>query len=223
MSNSRTFALAIAILVWAMLSVASALACDGDRYPCPVVQTQAPDRAEPLGAPLSLRSRPASRRAAPAKPGAHVERTAGKPAPATDGRAASADEAVSSDETVNTGEQEPAQQSQAAAIRVFDTPFTDKVRVYANDDVSELDMRAAGIEEVLALAGGRPEPEQPANAKITIAPVKVVQTFPQDPLPQDATTAAPAQEPADASLLQRIFITFGSAFGAASAIRLFIG
>jgi hypothetical protein len=210
MSVSRAFAIAAAILAWSMLSVASALACDGDRFPCPMTPPHAEAQSKALGSPLSLRgfTQPGKNARAKTQESAPAEDTVVATPRGPKARAARAAAAAAAAQPVINS---PA--AQTTGVAFFETPFTDTVRVYASDEMTDLDLLAADDAQKPVQLVNAVEPAPRAVATVNIRPAAGPQSV----------TASPAQEPADASLLQRIIITFGGAFGAASAIRLFVG
>jgi hypothetical protein len=81
------------------------------------------------------------------------------------------------------------------------------VEVVSPDELNEIDMAAL-----------------PAPDPVKIVPIRVVSPEPPaEPAPQRVDTARPEPLPVDTSLLERVLVTFGGAFGAASALRIFIG
>lgn len=84
----------------------------------------------------------------------------------------------------------------------------DTVRVVSADEVNEIDLAALSV----------PDP-------VKIVPIRVM--WPEAPPPMrpatQVVTAPPSPAPADTSLLERVMLTFGGAFGAASALRIFLG
>jgi hypothetical protein len=97
----------------------------------------------------------------------------------------------------------PSQKIQAES----ETPSTNgaSVRVVSANEVNEIDLAAS--------------PQLEATP-IKVVPIRVALN-PSSGVPEEAASRQPA--PADTTLLERVFLTFGGAFGAASAFRVFFG
>ncbi len=81
----------------------------------------------------------------------------------------------------------------------------DSVRIVSAEEINEIDL-AAPTERVI-LAAVRPNAPDPSE---TTGSAEIL-------------SASPEPMTADTSLLERVLVTFGGAFGAASAMRIFIG
>jgi hypothetical protein len=81
------------------------------------------------------------------------------------------------------------------------------VEVVSADELNEIDLAAL-----------------PAPEPVKIVPIRVVWPAPPETQsPQQAAVAQPEPSSADISLLERVLIACGGAFGAASALRMFVG
>lgn len=80
--------------------------------------------------------------------------------------------------------------------------ISDRVQVVSADEVNEIDLAVRPVMETLS---------------IKVVPIRIANSD------TDGSVVSRSPDPVDTSLLERIFVTFGGAFGAASAFRIFFG
>ncbi len=99
--------------------------------------------------------------------------------------------------------------SQAVQLETVDARSTNglsgNVRVVSADEVNEIDLAVPAVLDSIA---------------IKVVPIRVATDNGEG---VTNATASQNQPPADTSLIERVFVTFGGAFGAASAFRVFFG
>lgn len=179
---------------------AAAGACDNDRYPCePRIVKLAP--AADAAKPVSSAARTERKSASQANP---VRQANEEKVPPDDVQALPfRPKPVSFWQPIDI----PSQAIQPSEIRNTTAEPRDPVRVVSAEEINEVDLAALSQEPV------------------RVTPVRVV--WPEPPAPmysvQQATSTPAAPAPADTSLLERVMLTFGGAFGAASALRMFLG
>lgn len=188
----------------ATLISAAAGACDDDRYLC---EPRAPAATSAPDIQQALRGTTQVRRATHAKAGRH--RTAAK---------------TPSGETLlqpmpdrNVLDPGPNDAGHLAGVRaVAPVPFI-------HDNMFSLNRAARGIITVRVVS-----PDE-FNEVDRVAPPPVQRSAAMLAIPETTGSTPPSvsaeqnQVPADVSLLERVMMTFGGAFGAASALRMFIG
>ncbi len=195
----------VAVSVTAISGMA-ARACDNDRYPCE------PKIAKPASIKPTLT---ADTRVAP-KPISSAAQAGRKIAPRSMQR--TAEEKAPPDVV-----QAPPKIRNVAVWQPIDIPSQAVEPLDGNDDPAETRdpisiVSADELNEIDLAALSVPEP-------VKVVPIRVM--WPEPPAPvrpvTQVVTAPPAPASADTSLLERVMVTFGGAFGAASALRMFVG
>lgn len=222
-----------AIVTVTSLHVGAAGICQDNRYLCepekPAVETAAPPAAAPEPAPAvraaSEPRRRTKKHTARAKPTPRPAVATANPAerkkpgwniltgtPTLERQRPAPNVAVVNPDELN------ALDLAADSVRVAAPAHT--VRVVSPEEFNEIDRaappplkRSSAFEQALhfasmqAVAAERPDMTQPATDGMA---------------PQEVTNV-PEQAPVETALLERVLLTFGSALGAASALRIFIG
>jgi hypothetical protein len=192
-------AILVAVSVTAV-SHDAARACDNDRYLCELKIAKPVPAADARVAPKPVSGAvQAGRKIAPRT----AQRASEEKAPPDEPQPAAKFKSASFWQPIDIPSQtvQPLEPKDAAA------ETRASVRVVAAEELNEIDLAALSV----------PEP-------VKIVPIRVV--WPEPPAPRPApqvVTAPPPPAPADTSLLERVMATFGGAFGAASALRMFFG
>jgi hypothetical protein len=189
----------------ATLISAAAGACDDDRYLCEPrapAATSAPDIQQALRGATQVR-----RIATHAKAGRH--RTVAK--------APSGERSLQPMPDRNILDPGPDDAGHLAGVRaVAPVPFI-------HDNMFSLNRAARGVITVRVVSPdefNEVDRAAPPPVQRSVATLEIPETTGSTP---PSVSAEQNQAPADVSLLERVMITFGGAFGAASALRMFIG
>lgn len=196
----RTLAFAMAAGVLATLPVASAQACDNDRYPCPVVtQTQ-----DAVNAPVSPPSRKKARRAA------RQDETAGAK------RERQSSRAPSRSQVASPGAQGPS--AEAGGKKAADPARALSEEVGRNESPAAAAAAAWVVLPNAAGAGGQPQAGEDASAAAAGADVQMVDPNEINELDRAAASAVASESP----WLKYLLMTLGAALAAASALRFLL-
>jgi hypothetical protein len=174
---------------------ASAYACDNDRYLCELKITKP---AAVAAHSRAVTPKQAAPRAASRTQARHASE---EKAPPDEPQSPAKFKSISFWQPIDIPSQavQPLEGKDAA-------PAREPVRVVSSNELNEIDLAALS-----------------APGPVKIVPIRIV--WPEVPVPPapQVVSAPPAPAPADTSLLERVMMTFGGAFGAASALRMFVG